>query len=321
MRRIMFWVVCIACSILVATTATAQKFPGKKILYIDSYHEGYEWSDGITSAIRQTLKGTGVELKVFRMDTKRNASTEFKNRKAEEAKSLIESYKPDVVIASDDNASLFIVSRYYKDADLPIVFCGVNWDVTNYGYPYKNATGMVEMSGARQLVDMMKPMAKGPRIGYIAASEYTDQKEADIYKKVFHLEMKTYFTKDFAEWKEKFSALQNEVDMIIVGNNAGIKGWNDAEAQDYVLKNTKVPTGALYEWLTNYALIGATNVPEEQGEWSAQTALKILGGTPPSAIKISSNKKINIVANRKIEKSSGIKIPADIIGKAVRVIE
>jgi ABC-type uncharacterized transport system substrate-binding protein len=82
-----------------------------------------------------------------------------------------------------------------------------------------------------------------------------------------------------------------------------------------------VPTGALYEWLTNYALIGANNVPEEQGEWSAQTALKILGGTPPSAIKISSNKKINIVANRKIEKSSGIKIPADIIGKAVRVVE
>jgi ABC-type uncharacterized transport system substrate-binding protein len=321
MRRGFFCAVCIICSLLIATAASAEKFPGKKILYIDSYHEGYEWSDGITSAIMDTLKGTGVELKVFRMDTKRNASTEFKNKKAEEAKSLIESYKPDVVIASDDNASLFIVSRYYKDADLPIVFCGVNWDVTNYGYPYKNATGMVEMSGARQLIDMMKPMAKGPRIGYIAASEYTDQKEADIYRKIFHLEMKTYFTKDFAEWKEKFLALQSEADMIIVGNNAGIKGWNDAEAQDFVMKNTRVPTGALYEWMTNYALIGATNVPEEQGEWSAQTALKILGGTPPSAIKIVNNKKIKVIANRKIEKTSGIKITADITKKAVKLIE
>ncbi len=313
--------VCITCVICIASVAAAGKYTGKKILYIDSYHEGYAWSDGIAAGIKDVLKGTGIELKIFRMDTKRNASNEYREATALKAKALIEEFKPDVVIAADDNASLYIVSRFYKDAAIPFVFCGVNWDVTNYGYPYKNATGMVEVNGIKQMIEKLRPFAKGARIGYLSANEFTDQKEADIYKKVFKINMTNYITKDMAEWKDKFNKLQTEVDMVIIGNNAGIKGWNEEDAKAFVLANTKVPTGALYDWCTPYALLGAVNVPEEQGQWSAQTALKILDGTPPSSIKIASNKRINLILNKKIAKTLGVAFPPDYVKSAFRVIE
>ena len=53
-------------------------YMGKKILFVDSYHQGYEWSDGIEAGLRHGLEGAGVELKIVRMDTKRNTDDEFR---------------------------------------------------------------------------------------------------------------------------------------------------------------------------------------------------------------------------------------------------
>jgi hypothetical protein len=109
-----------------STLAAAGDLKGKKVLFIDSYHEGYEWSDGITKGVKQVLDGKGIELKIVRMDTKRNGGEEFKKQAGEKAKAAIEEFKPDVVIAADDNASKYIIVPFFKDSPLPFVFCGVN---------------------------------------------------------------------------------------------------------------------------------------------------------------------------------------------------
>ncbi|MBN2298157.1 MAG: ABC transporter substrate-binding protein [Deltaproteobacteria bacterium] len=312
---------CIFCVFLLSSISSAQSYTGKKMLFVDSYHEGYAWSDGIAAGIREVIEGTGVELKIFHMDTKRNGSEEAKIEAAKQAKALIEEFNPDVVIASDDNASLYLVSNYYRDADLPFVFCGVNWDVTNYGYPYKNATGMVEVSGILQILEKLKPYAKGKKVGYLASDAHTDRKEADNYKKVLNIDTTNYFVQDFKDWKDKFVQIQKEADLLIIGNNASIRDWNEEEALSFVLKNSKIPTGAIYEWITPYALMGATLMPEEQGQWSARTALKILDGTPPSSIKIAMNKKINLIVNQKIADAMGIKIKEQDIQSADKIIK
>jgi hypothetical protein len=102
------------------------------------------------------------------MDTKRHKGNEFIQAAAQKAKSEIESFQPDVVIASDDNASKHLIQPFYKDADLPFVFCGVNWDESVYGYPYKDVTGMVEVSGVKELIDLLKQFSKGERLGLLA---------------------------------------------------------------------------------------------------------------------------------------------------------
>ncbi|MEJ2660274.1 MAG: hypothetical protein P8Z73_06080, partial [Desulfobacteraceae bacterium] len=58
---------------------------------------------------------------------------------------MIKEYNPDVVIASEDDASKYVVEPYFKNASIPFVFCGVNHSGDRYGYPYKNATGIIEL--------------------------------------------------------------------------------------------------------------------------------------------------------------------------------
>ena len=155
-KRLLFVLLFSIIALTLSTTGWCANYSGKKVLFIDSYHEGYAWSDGIASGIQRTLGGKGIELKIFRLDTKRNTDEAFKKEACSKAKSEIESFKPDVVIAADDNASKYLVEPYFKNSTLPIVFCGVNWDASVYGYPYTNTTGMIEVTPVPQLVEQLQ---------------------------------------------------------------------------------------------------------------------------------------------------------------------
>ncbi len=298
------------------------KYAGKKILYIDSYHEGYAWSDGITRGVRTTLEGTGVELKVHRMDTKRNPSEDFKKQAGLQAKAFIEEFKPDVVILSDDNAVNYILTEFYRDASLPFVYCGLNWDSSLYGLPYKNTAGMVEIALTNQLINKLKQYAPGGRMGYLSAETETERKNLENYNKLLKLNFeKSVFVKNFAEWKNAFKKMQGEVDIIIFENNAGIPDWNDEEAEKFALENSKIPAGTLNDWIMKTVLIGYTKVPEEQGEYSAQTALKILDGVSPGIIPEVTNKKGDLMLNLKIAKKLNIAFTPAMIRAAKTIIK
>ena len=232
-------------SMALAGGAMAGDFDGKKVLFIDSYHAGYPWSDGIEQGIQQTLKDTGVELKVIRMDTKRNKDEAFKKQAAQKAKAEVESFKPDVVIAADDNASKFLIQPFYKDADLPFVFCGVNWDAGVYGYPYKNVTGMVEVAGAKELVELLQGFAKGSRVGLLADDTLSSRKDAENYKSKLGIDLTPVYVSTFDDWKQKYSDMQDQVDILIVGNVVGVSDFDEDAAAAHALANAKIPSGAV----------------------------------------------------------------------------
>jgi hypothetical protein len=287
--------------------AASSDYAGKKILHIASYHAGFEWTDGINHGIETVLKDKGIEYKVFYMDTKRNPAEEWKKAEALKAKALIEEFKPDVVITSDDDAAKYLIAPYYKDADLPFVFCGINWDASGYGLPYKNVTGMVEVELIPIIVEHLKKHAKGDRIGTLTLDGLTERKIIQNYTNILKIPVsQSYFVKTLDEWKESFLKLQTEVDMIIVLNYVGIDGWNTQVATDFVEQNVRVPVGASFPWLMPFALLGITNIPEEQGTWSAQTALKILDGTKPTDIPITQNKEGKLFINMKIANKLGV---------------
>lgn len=295
----------------------SKTYEGKRILYIDSYNAGYEWSDGVTRGIENILNGTGVEIKILRMDTKRNNSLEFAQKAGLRAKSVIEDFRPDVVIASDDNAFNYVIMPYYRDSVLPVVFCGINWDVSIYGGPYKNTAGMIEVSLTSQLMSYLKEYSKGNRIGYLSADTETERKNALYYDKLFNIDFtKIYFVKTQEEWEEAFQKLQDEVDIFIFENNAGINNWNDSEAEAFALNTTKIPVGTTNSWTMQSSLIGMTKIAEEQGEWSARTALRILDGTPPSDIPIVTNKKGMLYVNLKIAEKLGVIIRPELLKNA-----
>lgn len=296
-------------------------YDGKKVLYVDSYHEGYDWSDGITAGIRSVLDGTGVDLKIVHMDTKRNTSEEFKKQAGEKVKAAIDEFKPDVVIVSDDNACKYVIVPYYKDGTLPFVFCGVNWDASIYGLPCKNVTGMLEVAPIVQLLDQLKLYAKGDRIGFLAPDNETARKEAENYKKVFNIDMTTYYATDVEDWKKGFSELENSTDMLIIDSDGGLYKDQAKDLQAFVEANSKIPSGTCYDFMAPYALIGFTKIAEEQGQWAGSTALTILDGTSPADIPVAKNEQGKLILNVKLAQKIGINIPYEVVESAAMVIE
>ncbi len=294
---------------------------GQKILYIDSYHAGYGWSDGITSGVKEALDGKGIDLKIIRMDTKRNRSEEFKKQAALKAKAVIDEFKPDVVIASDDNASKYLIMPYYRNARLPFVFCGVNWDAAVYGFPYKNVTGMIEVAPVPQLLEYLKQYARGNRVGFLAPDLLSAKKETDNYKDVFGIDLVEYYAEDVADWKAGFMELQEEVDMLMIDSDGDLYEEHADDLRVFVEKNTKIPSGTCLDFMAPYVLIAFAKLAEEQGVWAAETALKILGGTDPSAIPIAKNKEGYLIINVKIAEAIGIDIPYSVLKSAKKIIE
>lgn len=301
--------------------ADASTFKGLKVLFVDSYHEGYGWSDGITEGVSSIIGNSGAELKVHRMDTKRNTDQAFIEQAAVETKNLIDEWQPDVVIAADDNASKYVIMPHYRDADLPFVFAGVNWDETVYEFPYRNVTGMVEVSAAGELVEILQSMGGGEKIGFIGSNTATTIKEAENQQRVFGLNYDVKLVDTMAEWKTAFIELQENNDIVIVQNNAGINDWDSAEAAAFHEANTKVPTGAFYDFMEPYAVIGFQKVAQEQGEWAAEAALKILAGTAPTDIPITQNQRGRLVVNARIAEGGNISIPDDLVQAAEHIVE
>lgn len=292
----------------------AQAHVQKKILYIDSYHPSYEWSASITAGVLSVLADhPDVELKIFRMDTKRNKSEEYKQQAALQAKALIEVWDPDVVIASDDNAAKYLIAPYFKNSDLPFVFCGLNWDASVYGFPTKNITGMVEVSLVKPLLQTLRTFAKGERIGFLASDTLTERKEFVSIAKMLGVTLEPRFARTFTEWQQMFTELQKSSDLVLIQESQSVQGFKRSEMVRFVNKNTKVPTGSLHQFMKKYVLVTYAKSGEEQGRYAAKMALKILAGTSPEQIPIVYNKEAKIYLNMKIAKSMEIKFPMELI--------
>lgn len=303
----------ILCLLFSSLSASAADLSGKKVLFVDSYAPDYEWSKILTSTIRKVIEESGATFNEIHLDTKNNASPEFIGRAVERARRKIDSFDPDVVIASDDNASKYLIVPYYKGKDLPFVFCGVNWSAKEYGFPAKNVTGMLEVVPYLELIDLLKKTAGKThvKIATLGPDLLSERKTVRLVKEILDLSFdQAVYVKTFDEWKEAFRSLQSEVDLLIMPNANGVKGFNEAEAIAFVEAETKIPTGSVFAWMKDYVALTYAASAEEHGRWSAKTALKILEGTSPGDIPLTRNAEGRIFLNDKLISKLGLDIPA-----------
>ena len=282
-----------------------------------SYHQGYAWNDGIEKGIEDNLKGQ-CKLKKFYMDTKRNSSKAFARSMADKAQHLIKEYQPDIVIASDDNASKYLVTRY-KDSNIPFVFCGVNWTAKAYGFPYSNVTGMVEVAPVLPILRVIENSVNVAKKGvYLSADVITEHKDFVHYKKLYEkrgVQLTAMFVKTMAQWIKAYSAAQT-ADFIIINNNAGITDWSDTLAIKTVYNNSVKLTVTSYKWMMPFTMFAITKSAEEQGRWSAQVASEILNGMDVADIPITINKEWKMFLNKELLKKVNIKIESSIYKRA-----
>jgi ABC-type uncharacterized transport system substrate-binding protein len=302
----------------VATFSSANDQAAKRCLIVASYHDEFPGQKLKVQGALKVLEGK-CEIKQFNMDTKRNPAPEFCKKKALEAKALIESWRPDVVIAIEDNASKYLVKPYYKNAKIPFVFSGVDWTAKSYGYPYKNATGMIEVALIQQLFKQLLRINPNTRRGvFIRPDRLSATKNYARFNRVAAskgINVGDGVVRTMDDFEKTYLAAQS-ADFIIFTNNAAIEGWEDARAKQFIFDHAKKLVVTQSDWMIPFAMLAINKVIEEQGEYAAEVALKILDGASPADFPIIANRKWNIYVNEPLLKQAGIIIPGDLLRKA-----
>ncbi len=292
-----------------------------KCLYVSSYHRGYAWSDGVEQGLRKVLTGH-CEIRQIDMDTKRNKSAEFKQSAAIAVKREIESWQPDVVIVSDDNAAKYVVQQYYRDAATPFVFSGVNWTVKEYGFPYSNVTGIIEVAPLEAMLSHAIKYSEGGRKAiYLGADTLTEKKNLDRVaeaSKKLGIELEGLLVPSADEWKAQYRAAQ-DADFIVMGSYSGITDWDKTELAAFAVEHARKLTVTSHEWMMPFSTVGFTKIPQEHGEWAAQSAIEILKGKSPREIPIVANRDWDLWINAAHLESTRVKLPRKFVRKAKKV--
>lgn len=300
------------CSLFPVTIQAAEL----KVLVVMSYEQDNLWCMEIKEGIDSALGDTS-EITYFYMDTKINL--EGGEQKANQAYTLFQKIKPDGVIAVDDNAQRLFVLPYLKNKfNTPVMFCGVNNDAEQYGYPASNVSGILERGHIRESIAFARQLVPSIRIVAFLAKESPSgrallkqvENESNTY-----LAKKTTFNlvKNINELVALGKELKKQSDAIYIDSLEGIqdKMGNPTPHKDAIRILTslydKPIIGANQYHVKQGALCAVTKTGQEQGETAAKMLLKAMRGTPVFEIPVTRNYKGKRIMNVTTMKTLGIK--------------
>ncbi len=100
----------------------------KKVLVLQSYHRGHEWSDCEGNAIVETLSDSDMKVETYleHMDWKRHPDDKNLEQLYERFQYKFSNKKLDLIMTTDDAALKFVLNhRGRLFPGVPVVFCGV----------------------------------------------------------------------------------------------------------------------------------------------------------------------------------------------------
>jgi ABC-type uncharacterized transport system substrate-binding protein len=299
---------------------TGTSVAADRILLVHSYHEGYAWVDAITAGVNRALEGSTAELEVFYMDTKRKTGEAWKLRAAKSAAEKVETFKPDVIITSDDNAQSYFAKQYAGKAGPNVVFCGVNAEPSTYGFPAANVTGILERPHVIDSMALLKTLFGGIKTAAVILDDSPTSDSTIDYMKTLAgstpLEIVRYDQPNtFDQWKALIGQYQDTVDALAVfvyhtiKETAGGDSIPSKEIMDWTMANNRLPSVGFLDFsIENGILCGIVESGEEHGNLAAQMALQILKGKAAGDIPVRTAKKGTVMFNAKTAKKLGVDI-------------
>ena len=293
-----------------------------KVLLIFSYHAEYAWHAEEARGTEEVLQREGIPYEAFYLDTKRQTSAEWKEQIASEAREKIDDYDPSLVIAFDDNACALVAAHYVGES-LPFVFCGVNEDPSEYGFPAENITGVLErpdVTGSVELLLQLVPDAESVALVLDASPSAIGFAEG-IEGLPLPVEIaEVYLTDAFEEWQTKVLELQSVVDAIGLFTYHTIKRSGETESMSpeevlqWTLENSALPEFAPLDLVVEGgALCGVALSGYEQGTTAAEIGIRILAGEKPADIPIVTPRATRALVNSARAAQLGVEIPEEIV--------
>jgi PAS domain S-box-containing protein len=301
----------------------------KNVLYLNSYHNGYQWSDAEFDGIRSMLDSGPytIDLQVEYLDAKKYNTPPVIHGLFEVFRKKFAGEQFDVVIVSDDDAFSFALR--YRPAlfpGVPIVFCGVN-DLRDEQMAEGNLTGVVENFDLGGTIDVALRLHPEKRRMVVIGDEsttgraITKQIESIVPRYKDRLQVDYWLKISLPEAQERVRNLPDDTFLFffpyyqIIDNRT----YTAEEVMTALYAHSRVPIYTSWEFLLGYGAVGGSMLSgQKHGEAAAAMALKILGGTPADSIPVVREPSGSYMFDYKVMRH--LKIPEKLLPKGSTLI-
>jgi PAS domain S-box-containing protein len=273
---------------------------GPRVLLLNSYHDGYEWTDDIVHGASEVLRGAKktVQINTEYMDIRRHRDPSFLDTLADFYKIKFAKRHFDAIIASDDPAIKFLLKRHDEIfPGVPVIFCGLNEYRGSSGYIYQNPearkwlTGVVETVDVEETIGLALKLLPGTKtivtVGEAADLHYdVDSQRAHPGLNVRRLNTQTL---PLEEIGKELAGLPSDSIVLLsaFSRDSSDHQLSLAESSQFVCERSAVPVFGLNKNTLGRGIVGGKLTDGYfQGFEAAKYALAVLNGTPPSAIPI-----------------------------------
>lgn len=271
--------------------------PAKRILILNSYHQGYTWGDNETAGIVKSLKDSGLnEPLIEYLDTKRLSKKEHYQQLRDLLRVKLALYVPDLVMTLDDPALDFAVT-YRKElfSGVPVVFVGVN------SFNPKMLRGEEGITGAVERQDFI-------RTARVALELQPDTKDILVVHDYTFSGLETW-----GEVKDQLAPLRGKVTLrhlpdltidevvaelkklspgtVVLGvsfsRDKSGRLFNHDEVARILSSASPVPVYSTKVERLGHGIVGGSLMEgAKHGSQGAKLALRILKGTPPEQVPV-----------------------------------
>jgi len=272
------------------------KFRGSgvvKILVLNSYHPDFPVGlvDESLKGFKDSLEKNGLkkyEIKEINLDYNRKDSEEAKLQTAVEAKKEIDSWKPDLIFTTNDEAQKYVISPYFLKSDIPIVFASVINKPESYGFnKVKNITGVLQTPLFSTTINFLKQLF--PNVKKIAVISEDDSRWSttiDGFKKYQDQIPEIEFIGwnrfiNYKDFKNFVLLYQTRVDALLITPLDNLKDESGKNVQfltvtKWLVENSHLPEISFWKIPTDGLFAAVTYSPYEQGAEAGRLAYKIL---------------------------------------------
>ena len=276
-----------------------------RILHVTSFDSVGRWTteqfEGFRTALGPDLK---AEFRVVELDTLRRSAVPEQQERARQARQLIESWRPDLVYATDDEAQ-DLVTRYYYNAAVPFVFSGLNKSPAQHGLTgAHNITGVLEQEHFAESVRLFKALVPGARRFQVLCDMAplwtpTIERISRAAQTLDNVQIVAIDRIDsYAEFQKHVLENTNQSDAYIFLGISTFKDERGAnvrlqEVQQWLASHSRVPEISFWSERVYYgALTGVTVSAREQGLAAGKLARAILvEGRNPASLPVVASKK------------------------------
>jgi ABC-type uncharacterized transport system substrate-binding protein len=267
-----------------------------RILHVMSYFSPMGWADDQFAGFQKAMKGVPVEYRVIQMEANRPRSPDWARQKGEEARRMIEDWKPDLVYATDDDAQEHVTRHYANRTALPFVASGVNKNPAVYGIlGAPNVAGVLEPVHIVETLRLLQAVAPGAKRFAVVTDESPSMLTlaAQVKEKIGALGAEVVVTdvvRTFEDYQRAVQRYQTTVDAFWP---LGVHGFTDAKGERvsretvlrWTAENSKLPDVAFWLDRVELGTLAAVTVSgSEQGLAAGRMARGILleGKSPAS---------------------------------------